>query len=260
MSEHPGQPHKPPLSLALLIAICDRGKGAKIAELYATHDAKINFLSLGKGTANSKILNYLGLGQTEKTILFSVLPTREAMDVLSQVDWALDIGKPGHGIAFIVPLENACWKNEVKSLAGLNGLLDYGTPKIEEDKDEEGENVGFKFDYELVLVVANRGYNQEVMDAAQAAGARGGTIINAKGFAAGGAEKFFGVSIQPEKEIILILTSGDTREAVMLSISEHAGAGTQPEAVTFSVPVLDVVGLQSSSHADETEKAAEKKG
>ncbi|GHS93155.1 nitrogen regulatory protein P-II [Synergistales bacterium] len=251
-------PHKPPLSLALLIAICDRGKGAKIAELYANHDAKINFLSLGKGTANSKILNYLGLGQTEKSIMFSVMPTREAMSVLSQLDWTLDIGKPGHGIAFIVPLENACWKNEVRPLIGLKSFLDYGAQGAEE-KNKEGENVGFTFDYELVLVVANRGYNQEVMDAAQAAGARGGTIINAKGFATGGTEKFFGVTIQPEKEIILILTPGDTRDAVMLGISKQAGAGTPPEAVTFSVPVLDVVGLQSPLHADETERAAEKK-
>ncbi|MDR1650058.1 MAG: hypothetical protein LBR71_07330 [Synergistaceae bacterium] len=220
----------PPLSL--LIAICDRGKGGQVAETLQGRKTSFNLLTLGKGTANSKILNYLGLGQTEKTILFSVMSYVEARDALSQLEWALDLKRPGQGIAFLVPLSGACMKEVVKVVAGAG-------KRGGEDSMER------QFDYELILAVANRGYNQEVMDAARAEKAAGGTIINAKGFALGGAEKFFGMTLQPEKELIMILTPSERKAAIMKAIAEKAGPESHAGALTISLPVSDVEGLQS---------------
>ncbi|MDR2176164.1 MAG: hypothetical protein LBO82_09565 [Synergistaceae bacterium] len=217
-------------SLSLLIVICDRGKGGKAAEALQGRKTLFNLLTLGKGTANSKILNYLGLGQTEKTILFSVMSYIDARDVLSQLEWALDLKRPGHGIAFTAPLSGACVKEAVKVLAGA-------------DKRGGEYSMEQQFDYELILAVANRGYNQEVMDAARAGKAAGGTIINAKGFALSGAEKFFGISLQPEKEIIVILTPSERKAGIMKAIAEKAGPQTLAGAVTISLPVSDVEGL-----------------
>jgi hypothetical protein len=221
------------LPLSLLIAICDRGKGKKAADALQGRKTSFNLMTLGKGTANSKLLNYLGLGQTEKTILFSVMSYVDARDALTQLEWSLDLKKPGHGIAFTVPLSGACKDDFVKVHARAG------------KKGREEETMEQEFEYELIFVVTNRGYNQEVMDAARTEKAAGGTIVNAKGFDLSGAEKFFGMTLQPEKEIIMILTQGERKSAIMKAISEKAGRESPAGAISISLPVSDVEGLQT---------------
>jgi hypothetical protein len=211
----------------LMMVICDRGKEKKIMKFFKDRNAVFNLLTLGKGTANSKMLNYLGLGQIEKAIFFSVMPSRETRDVLLKIDETLDLKRPGRGIAFTLPLDGMCLKQTVI------------------DQRDEGEQVEHEFQHVLILAVANRGYNQEVMDAARAAKATGGTIIHARGLALSGAEKFLGVSIYPEKEIIMILAESERKHDIMQAIAEKAGVDTPANAVTFSMPVCDVEGLQS---------------
>jgi hypothetical protein len=224
--------------LFLLIVVCDRGEGKKAVEMLRGRKTSFNLLTLGKGTANSKMLNYLGLGQTEKTILFSVMSFIDARDALSQLEWTLDLKRPGHGIAFTLPLSGACVKGIVSVPAGTGKR--GGEVQVED-----------QFEYELILAVANRGYNQEVMDAARAARAAGGTIVNARGFALTGAEKFFGMTLQPEKEIVIILTPSERKTDIMKAIAEKAGPETPAGAVTISLPVSDVEGLQPYLPPDE---------
>ena len=229
-STSPSSPSSLDLSLMLVVVICDRGKEKKIMNFFKDRNATLNLLTLGKGTANSKILNYLGLGQIEKAILFSVMPSGETRDVLSKVDETLDLKRPGRGIAFTLPLDEAC----------------VNLPAIDRiNQRDGGEQVEREFRHVLILAVINRGYNQEVMDAARAVKATGGTIIHARGLALSGAEKFWGVSIHAEKEIIMILAESERKRDIMQAIAEKAGAQTPAGAVTFSMPVWDVEGLQA---------------
>ena len=66
--------------------------------------------------------------------------------------------------------------------------------------------------HELILTIINRGYADLVMDAAKNAGASGGTIVHARGTGIHEAEKFFGIIVQPEKEIVLILTERENEK------------------------------------------------
>jgi nitrogen regulatory protein PII len=219
--------------LSLLVAICDRGKSKKITDFFKDRGASFNLLTLGRGTASSKTLNYLGLGQTEKTLLFSAMPPGEARDVLERIDETLDLGQPGHGIAFILPM-NAFARD------GQSGQ------DRERDRAQDGGNdVAQEFRHILIMAVSNRGYSQDVMDAARTAQAAGGTIVNARVFAPSGAEKFFGVTIQPEKEIVMILAEALQKNDIMRAIEEKTGMGTPAGAMTFSLPVSDVRGMRS---------------
>ncbi|MDR1049331.1 MAG: hypothetical protein LBL51_06200 [Synergistaceae bacterium] len=244
-------------ALSLLIAVSDRGKGEKMAALFRDRETPVKLMTLGKGTANSKTLNYLGLGQTEKTILFSVMSYMDARDVLSQMAWALDLERPGRGIAFMLPLTAACVKKTVKILSAVNirevkdgektGSEEVKISEVKSEEGGDGNEVDDQFEYALIIVVANRGYNQEVMDAARAAKATGGTIINARGFSFSGEGKFFGVNLQPEKEIIMILAPNERRNDIMEAVAEKAGRETSAGAISFSLPVSDVEGIQLSS-------------
>ena len=99
-------------------------------------------------------------------------------------------------------------------------------------------------EFDLIVAIVNRGFSDLVMDAARAAGASGGTILHGRGTGVHEAEQFVGIAIQPEKEIVLILTRSDERRKIMAAIAEGAGLNTQGKGLTFSLPVDDILGLQ----------------
>jgi len=216
--------------LSLLIAVCDKKNTKKVANLFKGK-ASLNLMMLGKGTASSNILNYLGLGRSKKTTFLSVMSMTEALDMLHRLDLALDLKRPGHGIAFTLPLDGACAKN----------FVNVPIEPMEERKECKMNN---QSEYELIITVMNRGHDQNVMDAARTAKATGGTILSAKGFSFSSVEKFFGVTLQSNKEVILILAKSDRRHDIMEAIAEKAGPGTPTGAVSFSMAVSEVKGLQ----------------
>jgi nitrogen regulatory protein P-II 1 len=98
-------------------------------------------------------------------------------------------------------------------------------------------------DYDLLITIVNRGFADTVMDAARSKGAKGGTIVNARG-TAGEAEKFFNISIQPEKEMVLIVVPHDIRAQIMEEIILKAGLKTDGQGIIVSVPVESATGLK----------------
>ena len=101
-----------------------------------------------------------------------------------------------------------------------------------------------KFDYELIVTILNEGHTDPVMDAARAAGAGGGTVLHAKGTGAKRANKFFGVSLADEKEMIFIVSKTGEKAAIMKAIAERTGPGTPAGAICFSLPISAVAGLR----------------
>jgi len=99
----------------------------------------------------------------------------------------------------------------------------------------------FKFD--MIITIINNGFSDIVMEAARAAGARGGTILHARGSVGEEMKRFFGVTIDPEKEVVLILTTHEKRTTMMKAIGEAAGLRSDAHGLSFSVPVDDVVGI-----------------
>ena len=112
-----------------------------------------------------------------------------------------------------------------------NDLKTGGTPHME-------------FNHELIVVILNEGYADLVMDAARAAGAGGGTVLHAKGTGSKRGEKFFGVSLADEKDMVYIIAYADEKAAIMRAINENAGPGTKAGAICFSLPVSSVAGLR----------------
>ena len=141
----------------------------------------------------------------------------------------LFIDIPGNGILLTVPLKSVAGG---KTLAYLtNDCKTGGTPHME-------------FKHELIVVILNEGYADFVMDAARAAGAGGGTVIKAKGTGAEYTEKFFGFSIASEKEIHLLVTPAQGRNAIMKAIMEQAGLESKAQSIVFSLPVSHALGLR----------------
>ena len=97
--------------------------------------------------------------------------------------------------------------------------------------------------YEVILCIINSGFSELAMDTARKLGARGGTVINARGTASKEAEKMFNITISPEKEIVMILVSSDIKDNILKGLYDATGVNTPAQGIAFTLPVDDVVGI-----------------
>ncbi len=104
-----------------------------------------------------------------------------------------------------------------------------------------------EFQHEVIFCIVNSGYSEAVMDAAKKVGARGGTIIKARGTAGKEAETFFHITIEPEKEIVMILVAKEIKDKVLRALYEEVGLDSAGQGIAFSLPVDEVVGLTSGA-------------
>lgn len=98
-------------------------------------------------------------------------------------------------------------------------------------------------EYDLIVTIVNRGFAEEVMRAARKAGAFGGTIVNARGTGTNDQKKFFGTVIEPEKEMVLILTEHEKRNGMMEEITKTVGLSKDGAGICFSLPTDGVSGI-----------------
>jgi hypothetical protein len=110
-----------PNGLSLVVTIVNRGYGEKIAALFNQKGVTLNYIFLGRGTATSEILDYLGLGETEKDIVLSSVPVEQTQRALDMLNNEMDLQKKGHGIAFTLPIGSVGGANALKFMAGLLG-------------------------------------------------------------------------------------------------------------------------------------------
>lgn len=100
--------------------------------------------------------------------------------------------------------------------------------------------MGFK----CILAIVNNGFSEAAMDAAKACGAKGGTVLNGRGTMSKEAEKFFNISIQPEKEIVMILAQNDLVDGILKGLYNAVGTSTPAQGIVFALPVDEVVGIE----------------
>lgn len=229
--------------LCLLNVIVRRDQSEYLSEFMEEHKIDTSLTMLCEGTASKSLLNLLGLERTEKVLSYTMTTFARAKKLMRALVSELGLDMPGGGVAFTVP---------VSSLAGTS-CLRYFTESQDIILGEVNE---MPFAYELIIAIVNRGHVDEVMDAAREAGARGGTVIHAKGTNPEGANRFFGMSIADEKEMIMILTAAVEKKTIMRAIMDKAGIQSPAHTVMFSLPVESVAGLKSVMAAAGQEEEA----
>ena len=217
------------MELYYCITIVNRDNTEKTARLYETAGIRSILTLLGRGTALSQHLNIHGLAATEKAIVSGVSDAAQIQQLFKLGRRMLMIDIPGNGIMMTVP---------IKSVAGGRTLA-YLT-----DTTSGGGTPSMNFEHELIIAIMNEGYSDSVMDASRSAGAGGGTVLHAKGTAGNRDQRFFGVSLAEEKDMLYIVAHADEKAAIMRAISEKAGPATKAGAICFSLPISAVSGLR----------------
>ena len=228
--------------LYLMTAIITRDRTKDFAAFYDRYNVPVNFITLGNGTANNELLDYFGLDGTEKAVIFSVVTRKTWKKVRAGLEREMQIDIPGTGIAFIIPLASI---GGLKALRFLTG----------DETFENGEETTLKeTKYELLVIIANQGYTEMIMDAARKMQAGGGTVIHAKGTGMESADKFLGVTLASEKEIIFIVVKKEQKNAIMGAVMEDAGLNSKAKSIVFSLPVTETAGMRLlSEYAEEND-------
>ena len=219
-------------NIYLMTTIVDRKIIKKYLELYRENELFVMFLTLGYGTATNEIMDYIGLDSTEKAVAYSVVEEETWLKVKKELQHKLRIDAPGGGIAYITPLSSVGGKKT------LDFLLE--NPNYVKKEESTLQNT----EHDLIVVIAEQGYTNLIMDAAREAGAYGGTVVHAKGTGMAAAEQFMGITLSEEKEIVYIVTKTEGKNSIMKAIMEKAGYESKAKAVCFSLPVTDTAGLR----------------
>ncbi len=217
--------------LSLMVTVMGRTRLPALLSVLKENKVAVNLIALGRGTAVSEVMDLLGIENAEKAICFSVVTKKSWRVMKNELQQKLRIDVPGVGIAFKIPLSSIGGRRELMFLTQEQGFV-----RGEEESMKDTER-------ELLMVISNEGSNEMVMDAARSAGARGGTIIHARGTGMQQAERFFGVSLASEKDILFIVTRTGEKNKIMQAIMEKAGMETPAKSIVFSLPVTDTAGL-----------------
>ena len=218
--------------MEVLVSIVERGKGTSITKQYEKFKIFHHLRMAGHGTAASHLLDTLGFGTTERDVILSIAP-RDTMGQLMRYLKDEDRSSlQAPGIAFSL------------KLTGMTAIMAVSLSRLEEMEPERGEQIMEQGNsHSLILVSVNQGFTDEVMDAARAAGARGGTVIRARWTGAEAMEKFVGISLHEEKEVLAIVASNKDRNAIMEAVEKSCGLRTEAQAAVISLPIDHTVRL-----------------
>lgn len=202
----------------LLLSIVGKGESEKLMKAAKAAGSTGGTILNARGTACNRVLAFLCLGDAHKEILLSLV-LEEQYEAVFQ---AITNQNHVHGICASIPSKKT-----------------YLNRKNIHSEGDQTMNTT----WELIQVVCNSGYAEDVMDVARKAGAGGGTIVDGRGTSKPDDVKFFGASLVPEKELLLILVEQEKSESVFSAITSMPGMQEPGNGIVFSLPVDRFVPL-----------------
>ena len=209
--------------LEMLVVIVEHNKASKVLHLADEKGVTASVAMLGRGTASRTIFDYLGLNDKKKAVLMLFGKTEEIMDLADYLVEKLEMNKPNHGIAYI------------ESAFNVFGTEDNANGS---ENIKRGENM-----YNAIYTIVEKGNADDVIEAAQKAGSRGGTVMHARGSGSEEARKVFNMLIEPEKEIVLIISEEAKTKDIVESIRKETGIEEQGKGIIFITRVEQTYGL-----------------
>ena len=223
-------------SFRLLFLIATPKLVNKAVALLKEGDIPTQYLIHGQGTASSQVMDMLGLDGVDKNILMGMMPKAFADGMLIKLRKKPHLGMPNTGIAFPLPLSGS--SGRVVQL--MEGLEAEDRPRLLERR-ESGMTEN---EYSMIMAIVNQGFSEDVMNAARPKGASGGTVFHSRRIGNEEAMKFWKISVQEEREIVIILAQKEDKKAIMQAIGENCGMESKAQGIILSLPVDGIVGLE----------------
>lgn len=217
----------------LLVSIVGRNQGDLVVDIAKKAGARGGTVLLGRGTAESRILRLFCLGDTEKDLVLTLAPEEEMPAIIEAVRNEPRMRKKAPGIGFVIHVSGMLRH----VLAASDGAATQSCDTA------KGESMSAQASHKLICVIVNAGYADDVMNAARAAGATGGTVINARGTGREEDVKFFGITIVPEKELLMILAEKAATPAILEAIRQTPCLNEPGIGIAFCTEVENFFSL-----------------
>jgi len=212
------------ISMDLAVIIVNDGKARKIIKHAKLNGAKGATVFYGMGSVkSSKIIEFFELHNIKKEIIIFVNEETVNQLVLKSISEKFKFNKPNHGIAFTIPITSF-----------------IGSKKYENTLIKKGSK---QMTHQAIFTIVDRGKAEEVIKSAKSAGAKGGTIINARGSGIHETEKVFNFDISPEKEVVIIVSEAKDTDHITKSIRNDLKISEPGNGIIFVQDVSQSFGI-----------------
>lgn len=219
-------------NIYLFITITKKSDGNEFLDFFLKHNVAPIYSTIGHGAATSETLSLLGLEQSEKVLMQSIVTTDKLYELKEGLTREMNLDLPDRGIALAVPLTGIASRR----------ILDHILAEQSDPTPETHPTSERKIIMELIIAICIKGNSDKIMKVAREAGATGGTVVKAKGTASG-TDMFFGMAISDEKELIYIVTRKENKLDIMRAVASYTNEhGTHP--LVFSLPVSETAGFR----------------
>lgn len=221
----------------LLICMVGRHHGDSLVKVAKAAGAQGGTVALGRTVNDSRILQLLSLADVSEDVVFTLLGS-EADDVLSAIKKeASEAPKKFAGLAILMDVTSIFIRGTAKEKS-----VEADIANVRRDQMQSG--------YELISVIVNVGFADDVMAIARKAGAKGGTIINAHGTGTEEDVKFFGITLVPEKEMLFIVAEKNNSSNILKAINSIPNMCKPGGGIMFNMDVEQFVVLGNAGELE----------
>ncbi len=193
----------------------------------------------GQGTASTELLDICGLSGTARLITLAMLPQAGMQKFWPAIEAQVHLSQRGGGIAATIPINGI--QNQIFQL-----INDQMRHEIQESMEGDEMTMNEQAGYSMVYVSVNAGFSDDVIDAAQKAGAKGGTVIRGRRRTTENVAQFLNLPIQEEQDFVWIIVPKEIKNDVMSRIAASCGLNTKAHGMIASMPVDEAVGLEKA--------------
>lgn len=215
----------------LVLGIVERGRGERLVAFTKRAGARGGTILPGRGTAETALLELLGIGDTMKDVVLTIAADEQIgpiMNALRSIELA---GKHGAGLVMVLDLPRILTR--ITAGTGADSIkTETRTPSMQTETD-----------HELIVFILNRGFADDAMAAARKAGAAGGTVLSARGTGKEEDVKFFGITLVPEKEILMILVESDKTDTILEAVGRLPFLSKPGSGIAFTLGVEEAFRL-----------------
>lgn len=217
--------------ISLLATVVPHGHGSRVIALLRKEGVRGGTVLIARGCYHRGLLEFFCLTESHKELVISILPTTLLDHAVEVIEEKMALKKAGTGICFAYPL------------AGFSRKYpDIPNTHVKEAKTIK-ENTTM---YQAIITIVDKGLGEAVTNTAEEHGARGGTIINARGSGVSSSVKFFNMDIEPEKEMVIIIINANETEKVVDAIIEEHQLDQPNKGVLFVQDLSHVRGIRES--------------
>ena len=222
------------MSYRMLLLIATPKLVGKAAGLFKEGNVPVQYIFHGQGTATSQVMDMLGLDGVDKNVLMSMMSKEWADEMRKKLRKKLHLGMPNTGIAFTLVMSGG--SGHIVQI--MEGMEPEERKSAERNETDMTEN-----EYSMIMAIVNQGFSEEVMNAARPMGASGGTVFHSRRVGTKEAMKFWKISVQEEREVVLILAQKEDKLAIMQEIGRQCGMNSKAQGIVMSLPVDGIAGL-----------------